>query len=139
MKSSLGTLSSFACSPQLVHALNFHAVLKSAELPFCLFSILCPNLRCSLLVIRYVTLIELNSLKSRSTGFFYSMTGVKADSHSPISGARATFSERHFAITWCVSNYTSATPTQNEGFKIQSFAAYSECIFRGQSKLPACS
>ena len=64
---------------------------------------------------------------------------LKADFHSPISGARATFSERHFAITWCVSNYTSAIPTQNEGFKIQSFAAYSECIFRGQSKLPACS
>ena len=64
---------------------------------------------------------------------------LKADFHSPISGARATFSERHSAITWCVSNYTSATPTQNEGFKIQSFAAYSECIFRGQSKLPACS
>ena len=61
---------------------------------------------------------------------------LKADFHSPISGARATFSERHFAITWCVSNYTSATPTQNEGFKIQSFAAYSECIFMGAKQTP---
>ena len=36
-------LSSFACYPKLAHALNFHAVLNSAELPFCLFSILWPH------------------------------------------------------------------------------------------------
>ena len=61
---------------------------------------------------------------------------VKADFHSPISGARATFSERHFAITWCVSNYTSVTPTQNEGLKIQSFAAYSNVFSGGKANSP---
>ena len=31
---------------------------------------------------------------------------LKPDFHSPISGVRATFCDRHFAITWYISNYT---------------------------------
>ena len=37
----------------------------------------------------------------RTDNFDCSICCLKADFHSPISGARATFSERLFAITWC--------------------------------------
>ena len=47
----------------------------------------------------------------------------KVDFHSPISGARATFCDRHFANTWLISKYPLATPMPIKSFQMQSFAA----------------